>query len=60
MANIYVCLRIFKNQSLIGGSLLQTVLILAGNRTQVTFSGIIPLDPKISADTVNAVPVNKN
>ena len=33
-----------KSKSLIGGSLLQTVLILAGNQTQVTFSGITPLD----------------
>ena len=36
--------RFFKTKSLIGGNLLQTVLILAGSRTQVTFSGIIPLD----------------
>ena len=44
MANIYVWLRVFKNKSLTGGSLLLTVLTLAGNRTQVTFSGVIPLD----------------
>ena len=44
MANIYVWLSIFKNKSLIGSSLLYAVLILAGNRIQVTFSGIIPLD----------------
>ena len=41
MANVYVW---FKNKSLIGGSLMQTVFILPGNQTQVTFSGIIPLD----------------
>ena len=42
--NIYVSLRIFKKKSLIGGSLLWTVLILAGNWTQVIFLGIIPLE----------------
>ena len=44
MENIYVSLRIFKNKSLIGRSLVYTVLIFDGNQTQVTFSGIIPLD----------------
>ena len=43
MANIYVLWRNFKNESLIGGALLYTELILAEKQTQVKFSGIIPL-----------------
>ena len=37
-------IKYWKIKLLIGRSLLQTVIILAGNWTQVTFSGIIPLD----------------
>ena len=63
MTNIYFWLRIFKNKSLIGGSLLKTVLILAGNWTQVTFSGIIPVDHqdfcRYCLDTILYCPMNK-
>ena len=51
-------LKNWKLKSLIGRSLLQTALILAGNQTQVTFSGIIPLD-HLDLRFVNTVWMNR-